>query len=108
MEDSMALEYKLRDNGGETTCCDSCDSPAPTAEFDWGPPFTEKHDKPHRLLCEFCSTTMTSRYTEYPQHDAYGQMRAEVWRANAALFNALKFGLNPSDGVDSVDGGKQG
>lgn len=96
----MALEYKLRDNGGETACCDSCDFPAPTAEFDWGPPFTAKHDKPHRLVCEFCSNTMTSRYTEYPQSDLYGQLRAETWRAAAATFNALKYGfphgVNPS------------
>lgn len=100
------LEYKLRENDGETVCCDSCDSPAPLAEYEWGPPFMTKHDKPHRLLCEFCSTTMTSRYTEYPQHDAYGQMRAEVWRANAALFNALTFGLDGTRGVKTLDGGQ--
>jgi hypothetical protein len=92
---TMALEYKLRDNDGEPACCDSCDFPAPTAEFDWTPT-SGKHGKPHRLLCEFCSTTMTSRYTEYPCSDEYGLMRAEVWRANAALFNALKYGFPPS------------
>jgi hypothetical protein len=103
----MALEYKLRESEGEVECCDSCGSPAPTAEFDWGPPFTAKHDKTHRLLCEFCSTTMTSRYTEYPQHDQFGQMRAEVWRANAALFNALTFGLDSTRGVSPSDGKTQ-
>jgi hypothetical protein len=93
----VALEYKLRYNGGETATCDSCNSPAPTGEFNWAPG-TGKPLTAHRLLCEYCSATMTSRYTEYPQQDDYGQMRAEVWRANAALFNALKFGLN-GDGV---------
>jgi hypothetical protein len=89
----MTLEYKLRTEGDETVCCDSCDSPAPTAEFQWAPG-SGKHGRQSRPLCRFCSTTLTSRYTEYPQDDAYGQMRAEVWRANAALFNALTFGLD--------------
>jgi hypothetical protein len=89
----MDREYKIRDNGGEPATCDCCNFPAPTAEFDWGPPFTAKHHRPCRLLCEFCSNTMASRYNEYPPGDEYGLIRAEVWRANAALFNALKFGF---------------
>jgi hypothetical protein len=90
----VSLEYKFRDSDGETESCDSCGFRAPTAEFDWGPVFPAKHAKPFRLLCEYCSTTMASRYTEYPQTDEYGLFRAETWRASACLFNALKFGLN--------------
>lgn len=90
MEDS---EYKIRDNGGETAPCDSCNFSAPTAEFRWAPG-TPKHERPYRLLCQFCATTMAGRYTEYPQTQINDQMRAETWRAAACVFNALKFGLD--------------
>lgn len=93
-------EYKLRDNGGEVADCDCCNFPAPTAEFEFGPPFTAKHDKPYLLLCEFCSTTMASRYNEYPQADLYGQLRGETWRAAACVFNALKFGFGSPSALD--------
>ena len=103
----MALEYTLRVSDGELDCCDSCDSAAPTAEFDWGPPYTAKHDKPHRLLCEFCSTTMASRYTEYPTYDEQGWLRAEIWRAAASVFNKLKHG-DPTYSRDTPPPGGEG
>jgi predicted RNA-binding Zn-ribbon protein involved in translation (DUF1610 family) len=93
----VALEYKLRDNGGEPATCDCCGFPAPTAQFDWGPPATAKHDRTCRLLCEFCSTTMASRYNEYPQGDEFGLLRGEMWRAAACVFNAMRFGFALDD-----------
>lgn len=97
----MALEYTLRDNGGEAACCDSCDFPAPLAEFRGDP------GRPSRMLCEFCSTTLASRYTEYPSADLFVQLRAETWRVAACVFNATKFGLQTAaDGVLGTQGGK--
>lgn len=83
-------EYKLRIEveGDEPLKCDSCGFPAPTGEFDWDPPHTQKRDRPKRLLCRFCAETMAGRYTAYPESDA-GWLRAEVWRAAANVFNML-------------------
>lgn len=88
------MNYTLRHEDGEPVCCDSCHCPAPTADFNWGPPFTARHDRPKRALCEFCSTTMASRHTEYPSRDEFGELRSEIWRAAGAVFNMLKHG-NP-------------
>lgn len=84
------MEYELRHEDGEAVRCDSCGSEAPTGEFDWGPPYTEKHDRPKRMLCEFCSTTMASRYTEHTAGDEYTALRAEIWKSAGCVFNMLK------------------
>jgi hypothetical protein len=84
------MKFELREEHGEVVQCDSCDFPAPTAGFDWGPPFNVEHDRPQRLLCEFCCTTMASRHTAaYPHRDEYSAMRAEVWKAAAGVFHML-------------------
>lgn len=97
------MEYAMRQEDGESVECDSCGSVAPTGEFDWGPPYTEKHDRPHRMLCEFCSTTMTSRYTEHPSRDEYTALRAEIWKAAACVFNMLK---TPNAGIHRAAEGR--
>lgn len=84
------MVYKIRHEDGEVVPCDSCGSVVPTDEFDWGPPFTAKHERPTRALCEFCSTTMASRYTGGARDDEYRALRAEIWRAAACVFNMLK------------------
>jgi hypothetical protein len=86
------MAYKLREEHGEPVPCDSCDYPAPTSEFDWGPPFTETHARPHRLLCQFCATTMAGRHTRYETRmdGATLLQRAETWRAAANVYNMLK------------------
>jgi len=85
------MKYVMRADGGEAVECDSCNFQAPLAEFLGGP------GMPARLLCEFCSTTLASRYTEYPSADLFLQLRAETWRAAACVFNAAKFGLQAGD-----------
>lgn len=97
---ALAMEFELREEGGEVVQCDSCDCPAPTAGFEWGPPFNAAHDRPHRMLCEFCCTTQASRHTEYPASDEYTRLRAEVWKAAACVFNMLeRRQLEPADGA---------
>jgi len=86
------MNFKLRRENGEFVQCDSCDFPAPTAGFDWGPPFTTTRDRPQRMLCEFCCTTMASRHTESPSQDPNVRLTAEVWRAAACVYNMLKHG----------------
>ena len=82
--------YTMKHEDGEPVPCDSCGCEAPTGEFDWPPPFMEKRDRPKRALCEFCSTTLTSRHTEYPARDEHTALRAEIWKAAACVFNMLK------------------
>jgi hypothetical protein len=89
-ERMIGMDFELREEGGEVVQCDSCDFPAPTAGFDWGPPFNVQHARPQRMLCEFCCTTMASRHTEaHLQRDDYSAMRAEVWKAAAGVFHML-------------------
>lgn len=89
----MTIDYKPMTEHGEPLRCDSCESTAPLSGFNWPPGVTPKPEQPQRLLCQFCSSTMASRYTEYPCTDTQGYLRAEVWRAAGAVFNALKHGL---------------
>lgn len=86
------MEFLLRRENDEILQCDSCSFPAPTAQFDWGPPFNVDHEYPKRLLCEFCRTTMASNHTRHSSPDAFSQLRAEVWRAAAGVFNMLRYG----------------
>lgn len=91
--DSAAeLEYKLHVEGGEVVSCDSCDFPAPTSGFNWDPPHNVVRERPQRMLCEFCSSTMASRHTAYPSADPFTAHRAELWRIGANIFNMLKKG----------------
>jgi len=90
----MTITYELMREHGETLVCDSCASPAPLSEFAWGPPFSVQRQRPQRLLCQFCSTTMASRHTELPGSDEFSALRAEIWRAAGAVFNAMKHGLD--------------
>jgi hypothetical protein len=83
------MNFELREEGGEVVRCDSCDFPAPTAGFDWGPPFNAEHDRPQRMLCEFCCTTMASRHTERVGYSDHERLRAEVWKAAASVFHML-------------------
>ena len=90
------MKFELREEDGEVAQCDSCDFPAPTAGFDWGPPLNVERDRPQRLLCEFCCTTMASRHTEYAAYSDHERMRAEVWKAAACVFNMLAHGKPPN------------
>jgi hypothetical protein len=90
------MEYELREEDGEVVKCDSCDFHAPTSGFNWAPGVKPKPEQPKRMLCEFCSTTMASRYTEYPADDLFGALRAEVWRAAACVFNMQAQGKTPN------------
>ena len=83
-------DFIVRRERGETLQCDSCNMPVPTAEFDWGPPFSVVREHPKRLLCDFCCSTMASRHTEYPARDEYSVMRAEIWKAAAGVFHMIK------------------
>lgn len=87
------MEFVLKHENEEPVDCDSCGSRVPTSDFNWGPPYTQNHPRPFRALCEFCCTTMTSRYTENPSNDLFTQLRAEQWKAAAAVFNMLKHPL---------------
>jgi len=87
----MTLEYTLKHEDGEPVPCDSCNSRVPTSEFTWGPPFNQDHERPYRALCEFCSSTMASRHTEYQADTEFSALRAEIWKAAAASHNLLKF-----------------
>lgn len=84
--------FNIRHEDGEVVQCDSCNYPAPTAEFDAGP--GAQH--PRRMLCDFCCSTMASRHTEYPSADLYANLRAEVWRAAACVYNMLKYPEEPT------------
>jgi hypothetical protein len=87
----MTIEYIKREDGGEGVPCDSCSMAAPTAEFDWGPPYTEQHANPKRLLCQFCACTMAGSVTRYLARDSEGYLRSETWKAAASVYNMLKF-----------------
>lgn len=84
---SYTIQY---DAHGYVVPCDSCGCEAPTGEFDWPWPSNEKHAREKRPLCEFCSTTLTSRYTEYPPRGSHEELRNEIWKAAASVFNMLK------------------
>lgn len=86
------MEFKLHTEQGEVQPCDSCNFPVPTAEFDWPVGLQYTPTTPKRLLCEFCCTTMASRYTEYPARDEHQALRQEIWKAAAAVYNMQKFG----------------
>ena len=83
----MTLVYEFHQEDGEIVCCDSCGFEAPTHGFDWGPPYSEKHDRPKRDLCEFCSATLAGRHTRYSYDDLFSMLRAEIWKASAAAVN---------------------
>lgn len=83
-EGRMEMTYCVRRQDGEQVRCEICDCEAPTAKFAGG------HPPVVRLLCEFCSTTMASRYTEIVSRDTEGYVRAEIWRAAANVYNLLK------------------
>lgn len=86
----MEIEYKIRtDENGEPVACDSCGCEAPTANFQWEPPFHEQHDSQERALCEFCATTLAGNYTRYPAREDATMLRAEIWKAAACVFNML-------------------
>jgi hypothetical protein len=85
----MTIEYTVREDDGELATCDCCNCPAPVAEFPIH--HTAVIDKETRLLCKFCSYTMASRHTEYPADDLYTQLRADIWRAAAGVYNMLKY-----------------
>lgn len=73
---------------GETVTCDSCDYPAPVAEFDWTP--SVKHNRrPMRLLCEFCSTSMAANHTEFPARDEHQMIIRDIWKAAGSIANFL-------------------
>lgn len=76
--------FKKRRKDGEVLPCNSCGCEVPTAEFQCG------HPRGMRLLCDFCSFTMASRYTEYPSMDEFWRLRAEIWVAAANVYNMLK------------------
>lgn len=80
-------EYRMRVEDGETVQCDSCNFPAPTAEYKWGPS-AEGKARPMRMLCEFCATTLASRHTESTSYGGdLAILRAEIWRAAACVYN---------------------
>lgn len=88
-----AMIYTMKHEDGEPVPCDSCGCEVPTGEFNWAPGSicsVEVHDRPTRALCEFCSTTMASRNTEYPTRYEVTELRAEIWKAAACVFNMLK------------------
>ena len=89
------MHFELQKNGGEVVQCDSCDFPAPTADFDRCPPFNAPGRLPRRL-CEFCCTTMASRHTENPGSDDYTRLRAHVWKAAAGVFHMLNQNKTPN------------
>lgn len=78
------IEYKLQTDEGEIVACDSCMMEVPTASF-------RAYNNP-RMLCEFCSTTIASRYTENPAMDDHQALRAEIWQAAACVYNMLQKG----------------
>lgn len=84
------MTYTMKHEDGEPVPCDSCGCEAPTGEFDWGPVHNFERPGEKRHLCEFCSTTMASRHTEYPARDEHTALRAEIWKAAACVFNMLK------------------
>lgn len=85
------IQYQMQYNDDEIVPCDSCGCAAPTAGFDWPPNQRAGQDRPQRMLCRFCSTTLAGRYTETPTPDPWHSMRAEVWRAAAAVYNLLQY-----------------
>lgn len=94
----MSIEFKWRrEESGDVVPCVSCNCEAPTAGFDCSPSsaFDAGAPKPQRMLCEFCSSTMASKRTEYWTPDPYLILRAEIWRAAGAVFNMLKHGEAP-------------
>lgn len=86
------MKLTLRYEDVEIVTCDSCNFPAPTAEFDTGPPIFDEPARPKRLLCEFCCKTVVSTYTKKTSYEPYEQLRAEIWRAAAGVYNMLKYG----------------
>jgi hypothetical protein len=84
--------FKLRFDSAEVIPCDSCNMPAPTDGFDWGPPYTEQHDKPQRLLCLFCATTMCGAITRHAASSPEARLVQETWKSAAAVYNLMKHG----------------
>lgn len=85
------MKYELRYEGGDVVTCDSCDCEAPTYHFNWQTRVKHEPKDPYRMLCEFCSTTMASRITEYqPPTDDFDALRREVWKAAASVYNMLQ------------------
>jgi hypothetical protein len=82
-------EYKIREEDGEVVVCDSCGSPAATAEFSWGPPFNVTHKRDHKLLCRFCANTFAGYYIGKGGSE-FNLLRSEIWRAAACFFNLLE------------------
>ena len=89
------MKIELREEDGEVVQCDSCNCDAPTSGFDWRDLPNVERDRPLRMLCEFCCTTMASVHTREGPHlrDDYGGMRAEVWKAAACVFNMSQSAL---------------
>jgi hypothetical protein len=81
-----ALAYTIQRDEQGIVPCDSCQCEVPTSNFR-RPPGSKREGQ--RPLCEFCSTTMTSRYTEYPAHDMEDRLRVEIWQAAACVYNML-------------------
>lgn len=87
------MEYKLQKNEyGDPIGCDRCGCEVPTANYDWGPPFNEKHESEKRPLCEFCAGTLAGNHTRYSSNDQFSMLRQEIWKAAAAVANYLKHG----------------
>ena len=92
----MNIEYKIVRDRGDIVACDSCNCEAPLCGFEWGPPFNETHDRPKRLLCEFCATTMAGNVTRFQSRDETTALRKEIWRAAASVYNMLKHPPEPA------------
>jgi hypothetical protein len=89
----MAKEYIIQTNeDDELIACDSCGCEVPTAYYDWGPPFDQKHETDKRPLCDFCASSMAANYTRHRMESEFRMLRAEIWMAAAAVANYLKYG----------------
>lgn len=62
-------DYKIHKTElGDVIPCDSCASEVPTTPDDWGPPYTEKHERSQRYLCEFCAESFVGNMTRDLKH----------------------------------------
>ncbi len=90
------MEYLIRtDKYGDVVPCDCCGCEVATGLFDWGPPYGERHDDSQRALCDFCSGSMAGNHTRYPLRDEFSSLRAEIWKAAAAVANYLEGKTKP-------------
>ncbi len=69
---------------GDPVECESCGLPAPVADYS---------SVSAGSLCEFCASTLASRHIRHARGDQFTALRAEIWKAAAAVANYLKHGV---------------